>query len=66
MFLAAVAGVVAPMRLLTSFCDMNVNELMPGVGASLFEFWQMEVPIILGTGTCFAFVGIWMFTKGPS
>ena len=63
MFLAAVAGVVAPTSLLTSFYGMNVQELTPGATASLFDFWQIAVPIVLATGICFAFIGIWSATK---
>lgn len=63
MFLAAVAGIVAPASLLTSFYGMNVQELTPGASATLFDFWQIAVPLILATGVSFAFIGVWSATK---
>lgn len=61
--LATITGIVAPTSLLTSFYGMNVRELTPGASATLFDFWQIAVPIVLATAVCFAFIGVWSVTK---
>jgi len=64
MFLAAVAGIVAPTSLLTGYYGMNVQELNPGTTATLFAFWQIAIPVLLATAVCFAFIGLWSVSKG--
>ena len=62
MFLAGLAGIVAPMSLLTGFYGMNVKELTQGATGTLFEFWEIGIPVLLVTGICVAFIGLWMMT----
>ena len=62
MFLAVLAGIVGPMSLLTSFYGMNVQELVPGTTTTLFEFWQIGIPVLLITSVSVAFVTLWMIT----
>ena len=60
MFLAGLAGIVAPMSLLTSFYGMNVKELTQGATGSLFEFWEIGIPVLFITAISVAFVLLWM------
>lgn len=62
MFLAGLAGIVAPMSLLTGFYGMNVRELTQGATGTLFEFWEIGIPVLLVTAICVAFVILWMMT----
>ena len=62
MFLAALAGIVAPMSLLTSFYGMNVKELTQGAAGTLFQFWEIAIPVLLVTAISVAFVVLWMMT----
>ena len=62
MFLAALAGIVAPMSLLTGFYGMNVQELTSSANASLFGFWQIGIPVLMVTAICIAFIVLWMMT----
>ena len=62
MYLAALAGIVAPMSLLTSFYGMNIQELVPGTNATLFYFWKIVAPILLLTASCVIVVAIWLMT----
>ena len=66
MFLAGLAGIVGPMSLLTSFYGMNVQELVPGTVTTLFDFWQLGIPILLITGVSVGFVVLWMMTDPSS
>ncbi|KAK3176619.1 hypothetical protein OEA41_007942 [Lepraria neglecta] len=63
MFLAALAGIVAPMSLLTGFYGMNVKEFVPGTSTTLFEFWQIGIPVLLLTTSCIATTAIWMINN---
>ena len=60
MFLAALAGIVAPLSLLTGFYGMNVQELVPGTSGTLFGFWRIGIPVLLLTTSCIASTAIWM------
>lgn len=62
MFLAGLAGIVGPMSLLTSFYGMNVQELVPGTATTLFDFWEVGIPILLVTGVSVGFITLWMMT----
>lgn len=62
MFLAGLAGVVAPLSLLTSFYGMNVKELTEGATGTLFGFWEVGIPLLLVTAISVAFVILWMMT----
>ena len=62
MFLAGLAGIVAPMSLLTGYYGMNVQELSPQATGTLFGFWQVGVPVMLITSICVAFIAIWVLT----
>ena len=62
MFLAILAGIVAPMSLLTGYYGMNVKELTPGANGTLFEFWEIGIPVLLVTAICAAFIFLWMMT----
>lgn len=62
MVIAAVAGVVSPLGLLTSFYGMNVREFTVGANITLFEFWEVGIPVALVTGVCFVFLVVWMRT----
>ena len=61
-FLAGLAGIVAPLSLLTGFYGMNVQELTQGATGSLFEFWEIGIPVLLVTMICVAFFVLWMMT----
>ena len=61
-FLAGLAGIVAPMSLLTGFYGMNVKELSQGATATLFEFWEVGIPVLLITAISVAFIVLWMLT----
>ncbi|KAF6220521.1 hypothetical protein HO133_002954 [Letharia lupina] len=61
-FLAGLAGIVAPMSLLTGFYGMNVKELTQGATGTLFEFWEIGIPVLLVTAVCVAFILLWMMT----
>lgn len=50
------------MSLLTSFYGMNIQELTPGATGTLFEFWEIGIPVLLVTAICVAFVLLWMMT----
>lgn len=63
MYLAGLAGIVAPMSLLTGYYGMNVQELVPGTNGTLFDFWQIGTPILLLTASCVSVVTIWMMTE---
>lgn len=58
-----IACVVSPLGLLTSFYGMNVQEFQPGAGASLFQFWQIGMPVLLLTLIGSALVAVWMLTS---
>lgn len=58
-----IASVVSPMGLLTSFYGMNVEEFAPGAGASLFQFWQIGMPLLLLSLVTSAFVAVWLSTN---
>ena len=61
-FLAALAGIVAPMSLLTGFYGMNVKELTEGATGTLFGFWEIGIPVLLLTAVSVAFSVLWMMT----
>ena len=61
-FLAALAGLVAPMSLLTGFYGMNVKELTQGATGTLFGFWEIGIPVLLVTAVSVAFIVLWMIT----
>ena len=63
MFLAALAGIVAPLSLLTGFYGMNVQELVPGTSGTLFGFWRIGISVLLLTTSCIASTAIWMTNK---
>ena len=50
------------MSLLTSFYGMNVKELTQGATGTLFDFWEIGVPVILLTAILVAYVVLWMIT----
>lgn len=62
MFLAILAGIVAPMSLLTGYYGMNVKELTQGANGTLFDFWEIGIPVLLVTAICVAFIVLWMMT----
>ena len=62
MFLAGLAGFVAPLSLLTSFYGMNVKELTEGATGTLFGFWEIGIPVLLVTAILLAFIVLWMMT----
>lgn len=62
MYLAGLAGIVAPMSLLTGYYGMNVQELVPGTNGTLFEFWQIGAPILLFTASGVSVATIWILT----
>jgi Mg2+ and Co2+ transporter CorA len=64
MVIAAIACVVSPLGLLTSFYGMNVREFTDGGNVGLFEFWEMGMPVALVTGVSFVFLVVWMRTGG--
>lgn len=69
MFLAGLAGIVAPLSLLTGYYGMNVREFVPGTSRTLFDFWQIGLPILLITGVSMAFIALWTMTnskQGPA
>lgn len=61
-FLAGLAGIVAPMSLLTGYYGMNVKELTQGANGTLFEFREIGIPVLLVTAICVAFIVLWMMT----
>jgi Mg2+ and Co2+ transporter CorA len=63
MVIAAIAGVVAPLGLVTSFYGMNVQEFTSGATVSLFEFWEVGIPLALITGVFAVFLLLWMKTS---
>lgn len=54
------------MSLLTSYYGMNVKEITPEATATLFEFWQIGIPILLITGVCVMFIAVWVLTYSQS
>ena len=62
MFIAGVAGVVAPLSLLTSFYGMNVKEFNGG-SVSLFQFWRIGLPMLLFPTVFLGFFAVWMSTN---
>lgn len=50
------------MSLLTSFYGMNVKEFTQGATGTLFDFWEIGVPVILLTAILVAYVVLWMIT----
>ena len=62
-FIAGIAGVVAPLSLLTSFYGMNVQELTSQANGTLFGFWQVGIPLFLLTTISVVFGGVWVLTK---
>ena len=62
MFLSALAGIVAPISLLTGFYGMNVKELTQGATGTLFGFWEISIPVLLVTAVSVAFIILWMMT----
>ncbi|KAI9814315.1 MAG: hypothetical protein M1826_002281 [Phylliscum demangeonii] len=63
--IAGIAGVVAPLSLLTGFYGMNVQEFNTGSVITLFEFWQVAFPVALLTAVSVVAVAIWMATSRP-
>ena len=61
-FLAGLAGIVAPMSLLTGFYGMNVKELTQGANGTLFDFWEVGIPVLLVTAISVGFIVLWMLT----
>ena len=59
---------MAPMSLLTGFYGMNVKELTQGATGTLFDFWEIGIPVLLITAIAVAFIMLWMLTgsKYPS
>lgn len=53
---------MAPMSLLTGFYGMNVKELTQGATGSLFDFWEIGIPVLLVTAIAVAFTMLWMLT----
>jgi Mg2+ and Co2+ transporter CorA len=45
--LAGVSALISPLALLTGYYGMNVQELVPGAGGTLFNFWQVALPVLL-------------------
>lgn len=62
MYLAGLAGFVAPMSLLTGYFGMNVQELVPGTNGTLFDFWKIGAPVLILSASCIIVVAIWMMT----
>ena len=56
------------MSLLTGYYGMNVQELTQGATGTLFDFWQIGIPVLLVTAIAIAFIMLWMLTgsKYPS
>lgn len=50
------------MSLLTGFYGMNVKELIQGATGTLFEFWEIGIPVLLVTAVSVAFSVLWMMT----
>lgn len=50
------------MSLLTSFYGMNVKELTQGATETLFDFWEIGVPVLLVTAIVVAYIVLWMIT----
>jgi Mg2+ and Co2+ transporter CorA len=45
--LAGVSALTSPFALLTGYYGMNVQELVPGGGGTLLNFWQVALPVLL-------------------
>lgn len=48
---------------------MNVTEFSSDATATLFDFWQIGVPVLLATAVGFSFLTVWLLTdteKGSS
>ncbi|KAJ9646488.1 hypothetical protein H2199_002537 [Coniosporium tulheliwenetii] len=60
--IAGIAAIVTPLSLLTSFFGMNVVEFSPDASATLFDFWQIGVPVLLATAVGFSFLSLWLLT----
>ena len=41
---------------------MNVKELTQGATGTLFEFWEIGIPVLLVTAVSLAFIILWMMT----
>ena len=50
------------MSLLTGFYGMNVKELTQGATGTLFDFWEIGIPVLLVTVIAVAFTILWMLT----
>ena len=50
------------MSLLTSFYGMNLKELTQGATGTLFDFWEITIPVLLVTAIAVAFIMFWMLT----
>ena len=62
MALAGITCVMSPISLLTGFYGMNVVEFSNGGQVTLYDFWQMGMPVLLFSVVCMAFLGIWLIT----
>ncbi|KAJ9668396.1 hypothetical protein H2201_001444 [Coniosporium apollinis] len=60
--IAGIAAIVTPLSLLTSFFGMNVVEFSSDASATLFDFWQIGVPVLLATAVGFSFLSVWLLT----
>lgn len=45
--LAGISALISPLSLLTGYYGMNVQELVPGAGGTLFNFWQIALPVLV-------------------
>ena len=50
------------MSLLTGFYGMNVKELTQGATGTLFDFWQIGIPVLFVTAIAVALIILWMST----
>ena len=50
------------MSLLTGFYGMNVKELTQGANGTLFDFWEIGIPLLLATAVFVAYIVLWMIT----
>ncbi|KAB5575270.1 hypothetical protein GE09DRAFT_590058 [Coniochaeta sp. 2T2.1] len=46
---AALAGLTSPLALIIGFFGMNVQEFTEGASKTLFDFWQVALPIMVAS-----------------
>ncbi len=62
MVAAAIASIISPLSLLTSFYGMNVRELTSDASIQLSDVWQVGIPISVLTIVCTIIAVVWMTT----